>query len=465
SNLNHSQWNSIEPDIINYTSTNDRARGGDYYSLGFAFNHKFNGNGHEIKTDFSYRKRNTDKLTLFKQLDESSEIIDGQKSTELEPSTSINFKIDYVRPFSEDSKFEAGYRADINSLKSVIDYFLYNTSSSKFEYADLYSTETKNDNNIHALYSMYSNKIEDLGFQVGLRAEYTDRLIKLIKTNESFIIDRFDFFPSAHISYNLGNGNQVMTSYTRRIDRPRGWQLEPFIVWIDPYNVRQGNPSLAPEYIDSYELSFQKLFKKSILSTELYYRINNNKSEYIQRAYEKNVTLRTIENVGKDFSFGTELMFNFDPIPNWNVNLMGNLYNYKVEGELNGRDFKKESFNWRTRFNNKLKITPTTQLQLNGVYNSPTVTAQGERKGYVMFNAGLKQEFLNKRLSVTLQVRDLFGTAKREYISESFDFYRHSEYTPESPIVMLNVRLNINNYKLKKKSNRDRRTNGDDDEF
>jgi len=440
-------------------------RGGEYYSLGLSFDHKFNGKGHKIKSDLSYRKRNTDKLTVFKQFDGNFEIIDGQRSVELEASTSINFKIDYVKLFSKDSKFEAGYRADIKLLGSVIDYFLYNTLSSKFEYADLYSAETKNDNNIHALYSMYSNKIKDLGFQIGLRTEYTDRLIKLINTNESFLIDRFDFFPSAHISYDLGEGSQVMTSYTRRIDRPRGWQLEPFIVWIDPYNVRQGNPSLEPEYIDSYELSFQKLFKKSILSVELYYRVNNNKTEYIQRAYEKNVILRTIENVGKDFSFGTELMFNFDPIPKWNVNLMGNLYNYKVEGKLNGREFKKESFNWRTRFNNKLKITPTTQLQLNGVYNSPTITAQGERKGYVMFNAGLKQEFLNKRLSVTLQVRDLFGTAKREYISKLFDFYRHSKYVPESPIVMLNVRLNINNYKLKKKSNGDRETNGDDDEF
>jgi outer membrane receptor protein involved in Fe transport len=327
-------------------------------------------------------------------LNGSSEIIDGQKSVELEPSTSINFKIDYIKPFSEDSRFEAGYRANINSLESVINYFLYNTSSSKFEYTNLYSTETKNDNNIHALYSMYSNKIEDLGFQVGLRTEYTNRLIKLLKTNESFTIDRFDFFPSAHISYNLGSGNQVMTSYTRRIDRPGGWQLEPFIVWIDPYNVRQGNPSLKPEYIDSYELSFQKLFKKSILSVELYYRINNNKSEYIQRAYEKNVTLRTVENVGKDFSFGTELMFNFDPIPFWNVNLMGNLYNYKLEGELYGDRFDKESFNWRTRFNNKFKITSSTQFQLNGFYNSPTVKAQGKREGYFMANVALSKSSL-----------------------------------------------------------------------
>jgi hypothetical protein len=36
---------------------------------------------------------------------------------------------------------------------------------------------------------------------------------------------------------------------------------------------------------------------------------------------------------------------------------------------------------------------------------------------------------------------------------------------PESPMVMLNLRLNINNYKLKEKPNGERETNGDDDEF
>lgn len=463
--LNHDQWNSTDTDVLSYTSTNDRSRGGDYYSMGIAFDHKFNGQGHEIKSDLSYRKRNSDNLTLYEQFDESSVVIDGQRSTESEPSTSIDLKIDYVLPFNEDSKFEAGYRADFNSSESVNDYFLYNPTSSNYEYADVYSTETIYDNNIHALYSMYSNKISDLEFQVGLRTEYTDRQIELTNTSESFTIDRFDYFPSAHISYNLGSGNQFMTSYARRIDRPRGWQLEPFIVWIDPYNVRQGNPALEPEYIDSYEMGFQKLFKKSILSAELYYRVINNKSEYIQRAYEENVTLRTVENVGKDFSFGTELMFNFDPLQFWNVNLMGNLYNYKLEGDLDGRNFDKESFNWNSRFNNKFKITPTTQFQLNGFYNSPTVTAQGERKGYFMANVALKQELFNKKLAVTLQVRDLLGTAKREYISESFDFYRHSEYMPESPMVMLNLRFNINNYKIKDRSNGERGSNGDDDEF
>ena len=133
---------------------------------------------------------------------------------------------------------------------------------------------------------------------------------------------------------------------------PRGWYFEPFITWVDAFNVRRGNPDLQPEYIDSYEMGYQAILGKTVFSVENYYRVNHNKIERLRSVYEENITLSSIENVGTDYSFGTELMFNFDPIEAWNVNLLGNLYNYKIEGEIFNDSFSRESFNWSTRFNN-----------------------------------------------------------------------------------------------------------------
>ena len=67
--------------------------------------------------------------------------------------------------------------------------------------------------------------------------------------------------------------NQFRASASRRINRPKSWHLEPFIAWEDPYTVRQGNPDLLPEYIQSYELGYIKdlekgsFQQKSILET------------------------------------------------------------------------------------------------------------------------------------------------------------------------------------------------------
>ncbi|NJO87952.1 MAG: TonB-dependent receptor [Chloroflexia bacterium] len=78
----------------------------------------------------------------------------------------------------------------------------------------------------------------------------------LSDNNEDAKIDRWDYFPTAHFSYNISKKYKLMASYSRRIERPRGWWLEPFLTWEDAYNVRSGNPNLQPEYIDAYELNF-----------------------------------------------------------------------------------------------------------------------------------------------------------------------------------------------------------------
>ena len=75
---------------------------------------------------------------------------------------------------------------------------------------------------------MYSDQFGDLGFQVGLRPEYTYRNISLLDQQEEFTIDRWDYFPTLHTSYKFSEGTQLMASYSRSIQRPHGGELEPF---------------------------------------------------------------------------------------------------------------------------------------------------------------------------------------------------------------------------------------------
>src|SRR5690606_40871743 len=127
---------------------------------------------------------------------------------------------------------------------------------------------------------------------------------------------------------------------------PRGWQLEPFLTWMDANNVRRGNPALKPEYIDSYELGAQTFISNAVLSAEVYYRVKHNKVEQVQSVYDIDVNLHTIENIGKDYSFGSELMLVLDPLDYWNVNLMGILYIYRIDVVRYNERFMRERFNW-----------------------------------------------------------------------------------------------------------------------
>jgi hypothetical protein len=125
---------------------------------------------------------------------------------------------------------------------------------------------------------------------------------------------------------------------------------------------------------------------------------------------------------------------------------MGNVYHYRIEGQLGDQNFDRESFNWNARINNSIDLWEDGSMQLQGNYRSPSVSAQGEREGYFVTDLSFRQDFLDRSLSAILQVRDLFGTREREYISQGQDFYRYQYQDREAPVIMMTLRLNINNF-------------------
>jgi len=141
------------------------------------------------------------------------------------------------------------------------------------------------------------------------------------------------------------------------------------------------------------------------------------------------------------------------------LTLLGNLSQYKLEGNYNGRDFSRNNFNWSLRLNNSFSISENTRLQFNGRYRGPRISAQAEYKGHFSADLSLKQSLWQKKLALTLQVRDIFQTSKREgsTFGEGFESFTLRER--KAPMVMLNISLNLNNFKQKRD-----RTNQDGEE-
>jgi outer membrane receptor protein involved in Fe transport len=403
-----------------------------------------------------FNKQNSDEYTTTSEFETGNQF-GGKKTTENGPETEFRVKLDYTLPFSEVNKFEAGYQGEIEKSDENTGLYEFNPENNQYDIQPEFTYLTKYYDSQHSLYSMYSDMLWVLNYQLGLRAEITYRNIEAPLMNQSFNIDRIDYFPSLHTSYKLSEVSTIMASYSRRINRPRGWALEPFPTWIDANNLRIGNPDLLPEFIDSYETGLQTVFGGMSFSTEFYYRQTNNKIESIRSALEENVTLTTFSNVSEDRSLGAEVMMIFDPLSFWNVNLMGNLYVYKIEGSILDESFSRTSFNWQTRMNNTLKLSSSTQVQFNLNYNSPTVSSQGRWEEFFSSDLSVRQELISNILSLTLQVRDVFNTAKREFTSEGINLYNYSYFDMHTPSLMLNLRYTFNNYKPK------REVKGEDD--
>ena len=432
-----------------YTSEDLSDRTGTFFAANMDYNHQFAAKEHKLSGQIVLLKRDMDSESHNNLIDSDGLISFGQKSIESGPGTQLRMKMDYTRPIREKGKLEMGYQSRIESSKDKNELYYYDSLTADYIFYPEYSHTTDYDRDIHSLYIMNSGEVGRFGYQLGLRGEYTYRNIVLVGEDKSFNIDRWDYFPTIHSSFQLSGTQQVMASYSRRIDRPRGWFLEPFESWSDAYNVRRGNPALKPEYIDSYETGYQKSFGRNLFSLEAYYRITHNKIEFVNSVYpdSTNVILRTVENVGADYSFGTELMLNISPFKFWEINSSASLYNYRVEGTLYGKDYSEEKFSWNARLSNDIDIGKKMRIQLNGRYRSKSVTSQGERNGNFTANAALRYDFISKVLAATLQVNDIFGSGKFENISEGIDFYNYRRFDRKAPIVMLTLTYNFNNFK------------------
>jgi outer membrane receptor protein involved in Fe transport len=454
---------NTNPSTTNFEtkSFDNSMREGNFLSVNLRYTHKFAKKGHELYFLGNVSARNGDENNINRLIDNENTILDAQKSTESGPSEQWRFQLDYTLPIGAKDKFEAGIHSRTGTSNDNTDLNIYNSLTGIYESQPEYSNETEYQRTIHSVYSLYAGEIGKLGYQLGMRGEYTLRTVSS-SGYEDTKIDRWDYFPTAHFSYSFSKKYQLMASYSRRIERPRSWWLEPFLTWSDAYNVRSGNPNLKPEYIDAYELNFITKMNKNFFSIETYHRVTHNHTEYVRSVYAENVILRNPENVGLAYATGAEAMFNYELFKSWQLNLSGNVYNYKVEGNLFDQDFSNESLNWNLRFNNNFNISKNIQVQVNSSYNSPTATSQGTTEDYYQIDGGIRANFLERKLSAALQVRDIFETAKRKQTIEGADFYYFNESYRKSPFVMLSLSYKFNNYR---NGMRERGDMGGDDEF
>jgi hypothetical protein len=102
------------------------------------------------------------------------------------------------------------------------------------------------------------------------------------------------------------------------------------------------------------------------------------------------------------------------------------------------------------------KLKWDTRLQVTTIYNGPSKTLQGERKGFFITNLALRKEFLKKQLTVSLNARDIFATGKFSFKSQGSTFYSSNTFRREAPVFMINLSYRLNNYK----QNANRRENG-----
>ncbi len=449
------QYNSIDNIKTYEYQDNSSSRSGDYWSTDINFMQRFAKPGHEIQAllYFSGDKSSDSENMIYYPSDSSWNPIDNQppknRSVEAGDGNEYRLKVDYTLPLNENDRLEAGYQVRMERTNESFVFDEYDYGQDDWVNNPNFSSSFDFMRDIHAFYGTFSHAKNNFSYQLGIRGEYTNRNISSAKATNDYKLERFDWFPTIHLSQKFGKDFELQTSYSRRLNRPNGWSLEPFPSYMDQYNIRIGNPRLGPEYTSSYELTLLKRIDRSFVSLEGYYRNTQDLMTRVQTLGDDGIMYHTMENLNNDNSLGAELLANMEVKPGFRIIASGTYYRYWLNGEINGESVDQKSNNFDARLNFDLKLAKYTRVQLTGVYRGPSVSAQGRRESMLFSNASLRQDFFKQKLTATLQVQDLFGTMRFKGSSYGTNFENVFTNKRESQVVQLTLSYKINNFKNK----------------
>ena len=447
--------------MSSYINKNSGNRDG--FDLDYNLNYKrtFDTKGKELTADFYFTRSNDDDKTF--RTSNSLRISPDENTTSNEKNKLISLKSDYVNPISEDTKFEAGYKGIYRERNS--DYNQFDKDSLGVFYDNtLYTNSFDYKENIHAAYSIFTSAFNfglKFKYQVGLRLENAVTSSYQKETSLSHDKSYFSAFPTFNLSAVLNKGNELRVSYSRRINRPNLWQINPFVHKIDDYNVRVGNPDLNPEYIDAYEFTHSLFLNKLSFVTTLFYRqVNDNINVHVSYDPATDILTQSFSNYAKQKSYGFEFNVMSQMLKWWNLNGSFSYYGTKFEG--NNVDQSVAKSVWYARFSSQWMYAGFA-LQLNGYYSSPQAVPQGKMFGMFMTDLGLKKSFMDGQLSLGLRVSDLFNTGKWKAEINGANFSSLNNMKMNNRILSVSLTYNINNFKMKqeKKPEDDNSGSGD----
>lgn len=311
---------------------------------------------------------------------------------------------------------------------------------------------------VAALYGSYGREFGRFSGQVGLRGEFTLIDTYLTGTNSGSNQRYLNVFPTGHLNYSLTEVDQIQASYARRIRRPWYGQMAPFSSFNDDRNIRTGNPDLKPIFTDSYEFSYLRFWERGNINFTAYYRHSTDVIRNFTTVVG-DISISRPENFGISDDYGIELVGSLDIFNWWNVNGSINFFKSNTVGDWNGRHYTTDSYNTFARIVTKFRLKNICDFQISGRYMGPREEPLGYSEANYWCDFAASRDVFNKNATISLNIRDVFGSRQHGGESWGDNFWQYSENSWSTTSVTLNF-----NYRINQQQNNKRRMqqNGSD---
>lgn len=321
-----------------------------------------------------------------------------------DPSYSNQFmaKTDFVVKPSKQSKLETGLKLNVidqdnPATITITENGLPQDASNFYRYQE----------NIYAGYAILHQTMGKFKLQGGLRLEHTrSNGVQRIQ-DTSFVREYTNLFPSANITYNQTDKTSYSLVYSRRIQRPTPWQMNPVLNVVDLFTSWGGNPALLPEYTDNVELNWS-LFSGYLITT-LNYTYINQPIRWALLIDES--TLRTISqprNLVLGENMGVSMALNMPLTKWWQTTNYVYVFHNRFRGDFGYGQTDNTVFSWNANSTQAFTISKKTSVEVSGNYQSSSVYALSYTAPRGQLTIAVQQKIWGNQASVKLAASDIF---------------------------------------------------------
>jgi len=330
------------------------------------------------------------------------------KTSNIESSNDYLLQGDYEQKVGEHGKLEAGLRGEMRIISS--DYLAEQKQGGSFEVYRNLENLVDYYERIAAAYIQYAYERDKWGLQIGLRSEYTNIKVEEERNEIPDIIKSYNWvFPSATVNYKFSDRINGSIGYSKRIQRPRFSQLNPFGGIENPNEIQFGNPDLDPSFRDLIELKL--IYNSDRLTVSPYFT-----GHYIDGFYDTQVLQDSSGlvtyfpiNLDQERILQVGLILNYEPVKGWQINGETRFAEFKQRGFYEGVDFGNSFQTFSAELGLRGKLPGNIRMQATYYYYGGQRYLQSFRDPFYGINAGLSRKFSSDRIQVSLNVRNLFA--------------------------------------------------------
>ena len=439
------------------------------FNGGAEYQHLFNNEGHNLtfslyggywggsnestsRRDYYFWDENTQAFT------DSIARLTGYKNNYYYDDLSYSTNLDYNIPYIKNGEISLGL---LYSHEPDTYHIIYDTLVSDNQYVNdnLRTLDRISWENEFDTYLTLQHKFGNFVVKPGIRMEYYDVHCNI----DGYMVDHqsksyLNWRPSIHISYRTKSMHNFKLSYSRRIKNPDARYLTNFVEY-EIESLDLGNINLKSVLTNSIDAGWTKYFEKfGSIGLSAYYRDSkgavNSVTENVYDSVFFHRWVRAVKpyNVDNSYNLGFEANIMYRPTGFFNMRFYANVYDSYYSTVFNGQKVESDMWSYSLRMNIWAKVWDKLEVHASGYYRSATQSLYAEQKPSYSINCGLRTDLFNKKMSVYLNVNDIFNWNKWDNNTYNPYYISFSSYKYNSRSISAGVTFRFGKMELENRA-------------